>query len=115
MNYVNLIFIKEEITMLENKKTQFGGIHYSRYIMSWRHTGCDYFGEEFEEWLRSEKCSEDEIRDIMEMALNGKLELERSAEEFAKKKRIGKFDKETQNVTKKKRGWFLDKTFGNLF
>lgn len=38
----------------------------------------------FEDWLKSEGCSEKEIREIEEMAICGKLELETSAKNFAK-------------------------------
>ena len=70
--------------MLENKKTKYG-IHYSRYIMSWLNAGGEYFGTKFEEWLRSEQLTDDEIRDIKEMAMNGKFELEQNARAFIKK------------------------------
>lgn len=69
--------------MLENKKTE-AGIYYSRYIASWRNAVDNYFGCMFEDWLKSEGCSEKEIREIEEMAICGKLELEKSAKLFAK-------------------------------
>ena len=67
--------------MLENKKTE-TGVHYSRYIASWRNAGENYFGEMFEDWLKSEGCNEKEIREISEMAICGRLELETSAKIF---------------------------------
>jgi len=80
--------------MFENKLTKNGGIHYSRYIVSWakaapidenlRHSTEVFYGKEFRDWLRSEGCTEDEVRDIFEMATNGKLELEESARRFLK-------------------------------
>lgn len=69
--------------MLENKKTE-AGIHYSRYIASWVNAGENYFGCMFEDWLKSEGCKENEIREIVEMAIGGKLELEKSAKSFIK-------------------------------
>lgn len=71
--------------MLENKKTR-NGIHYTRYIMSWINSGGAKFGFgfKFEAWLRSEGLTEDEIHDIKEMAMCGKLELEINAEAFIK-------------------------------
>ena len=67
--------------MLTNKKTE-AGIYYSRYIASWINAGGDYFGGIFEDWLKSEGCNEKEIREIVEMAICGKLELEKSAKFF---------------------------------
>lgn len=71
--------------MLENKKVGNYEAHLSRYIVSWRHAGGKYFYDEFEDWLRSEGLSEEEIRDAVEMATMGKLELEVSARAFVKK------------------------------
>ena len=72
--------------MFENKKTKVQGVHYSRYIMSWANVYGYYFPrEEFEDWLRSEGCDEDEVHDIYEMAGMGKLELEMSARKFIAK------------------------------
>jgi hypothetical protein len=81
-----LLFIflkKEEIIMLENKVKGF--IHYSRFIASWRNARGKYFSEEFEEWLKSEGLSEEEVREVVEMATCGKLELETSAKNFVAK------------------------------
>ena len=67
----------------ENAKTG-DGIHYSRYIASWhRMGGTIFYGGLFEKWLRDkEHLTEMEISDIMLMATNGKLELQKSAKEF---------------------------------
>lgn len=71
--------------MLENKQVGNYEAHLSRYIVSWRHAGGKRFYDEFEDWLRSEGLSEEEIRDAVEMATMGKLELEVSAQAFVKK------------------------------
>ena len=72
--------------MLENKLTSVGGIHYTRYIESWRNVGgfIDYDGY-FDEWLKSEGLTDEEIRDIHGIYGNGKLELEISAKPFVEK------------------------------
>ena len=71
--------------MFENKKTKEQEIHYSRYIISWINGG-GYekydFSEEFEDWLKRNNCTEDEIRDIREMAMCGKMELEYDARAY---------------------------------
>lgn len=69
--------------MLENKKHDW--IHYSRYIASWRNSGGKWFSEEFEEWLRSEGLNDEEIHEVVEMAICGKMELEISAKQFITK------------------------------
>lgn len=80
MKYTN--HMKGE-SMLENKKTKAQGIYYSRYIASWAEAcGQAYFGDKFEEWLRSEECTEEEIHEIVDMAITGKYELELSAKMF---------------------------------
>lgn len=73
--------------MFENKLIK--GIHATRFIMSWvreggklGHLGGGY--SEFNEWLKSLGLSDEEIKDIMEIAQNGKLELEISAKKFTK-------------------------------
>lgn len=78
--------------MLENKKHN--GIHYSRYIASWRNMGGRFFDEEFKEWLRSEGFSDEEIREVKELAECGKLELETTAKQFIDKEKemIKKFE-----------------------
>lgn len=68
--------------MLENKKVAATGIHYSRYIASWINCGNQYG---FEDWLESmQEITADERRDIKEMWMNGKLELECNIREFLK-------------------------------
>lgn len=69
--------------MFENKLTH-NGIHYSRYIVSWKRAGGKiYRGGLFEQWLReNEKLTEEEISDILNLAENGKLELQETAREF---------------------------------
>jgi hypothetical protein len=81
--------------MFENKKTA-AGIHYTRYIESWRNAGGNDFGEYFEEWLVSEGLTQDEIRDIKSMYGCGKLELEKSAGKYVamQKKEIEEILKE---------------------
>lgn len=73
--------------MLENKLTSVGGIHYTRYIESWRNAGgfIDYGGGYFDEWLKSEGLTDKEIHDIHEIYGMGKLELELSAKPFVEK------------------------------
>ncbi len=78
--------------MFENKTAE--GIHYSRFIASWIRSGGDgrymgHFGSKFDRWLRTlvingRYLTEDEMRDIRNLAGNGKLELETSAERFIK-------------------------------
>jgi hypothetical protein len=79
----------------DNVLTEVGGIHYSRYIVSWlkrvlRHKDilmeCNYidviFGDDFVDWLASEGLTEEEIDRVKWMATNGKMELETSANKF---------------------------------
>lgn len=67
------------------------GIHVTRFIASWvreggvLRTGGDY--EDFEGWLRTliidgEPLSEDDVRHILHLTKNGKMELEYSARRF---------------------------------
>ena len=69
--------------MFENKLTH-NGIHYSRYIASWKRSGGKlYRGGLFERWLRDEqKLTNEEIAGILLLTDNGKLELEVSAKDF---------------------------------
>ena len=72
----------------KNEKTH-NGIHYSRYIASWHNAGGRVYKYRsiFEDWLRqTQELTDDEIHDIIEMATNGKLELEMSAKQFLKDK-----------------------------
>lgn len=96
--------------MFENKKTAIGGIHYSRYIESWRNVGgrCEAF-EYFDEWLKSEGLTDNEINDIHELCIcAGKFELEQSARPFVEKQkkereeRRKELEKEGEIVKKKK-------------
>lgn len=64
------------------------GVHETRYIASWVKAGGilsdgkDY--RYFRKWLISLGLTEDEARHIANLAANGKLELENSAEAFIK-------------------------------
>lgn len=72
--------------MFENKTVKtnnFGDVHISRIIASWRNRGGDTHSEEFEEWLRNIlHLTADEIAEVKHLANNGKLELELSARQF---------------------------------
>ena len=85
--------------MLENKKHN--GIHYSRYIASWTNAGGQYFNEEFMEWLISEGFTEDKARDVREMAMCGKMELETSARMFINKEKATAMIFEQHEAAKK--------------
>lgn len=60
----------------ENAKTEVQEVRYSRYIASWLICGGDYFGEQFKNWLRANRCTEEEVYNIYEMATCGKMELQ---------------------------------------
>ena len=64
-------------------------IFYSQFIASWNNVNggpMEYWGD-FREWLNSLGClSEEEIKDICQMATAGKLELEENARRFLKEK-----------------------------
>lgn len=66
----------------ENAKTH-NGIHYSRYIASWKRKGGKLYVDDdslFIRWLKEkEGLTDDEISDIRLLVTNGKLELETSA------------------------------------
>lgn len=80
--------------MFENK--YFEGIHYSRFIASWynvggkrihSHVDSEKRPNEFVRWLKQivvndKHMPEEVINDILEMATNGKLELEVNAARF---------------------------------
>lgn len=68
--------------MFENKLSETHEIHYSRYIASWINEGGHTFGKFFIEWLKSIGLTETEIRDIRNLATDGKLELEASAKKY---------------------------------
>ncbi len=77
--------------MFENKKTKNGKEYYTRYIISWVKACIAakqeiYFDKLFEEWLKSNGCSEEEISDIWHIATCGKMELEMDAKYFIIKK-----------------------------
>ena len=63
-----------------------GYTYETRFIMSWiRAGGGLYYGEDiddFREWLSSLGLSNDDVRHIVFLATNGKLELETSAKMF---------------------------------
>ena len=88
--------------MLENKLTS-NGIHYTRYIESWRNAGGNFFDKSFfDEWLKSEGLNEEEIYDIHQFIEMGKFELERSAEPFVEKQLVADEEcmKEIENIVK---------------
>lgn len=70
--------------MLENKKLD--GVHYSRYIASWRNKGgqIDWGDCGFSRWLRSHGATDKEVADITDMALMGRMELELEAGYYIK-------------------------------
>lgn len=87
--------------MFENKKAEKTGIHYSRYIVSWIRVGGHFFDESFEEWLKLEGLTDDEILDVLEIARTGKMGLEHSADQFMRRKyseSIEKREKEKKKV-----------------
>ena len=72
--------------MLENKKITNNfceDTYMSRFIASWANVGGD-FGISFEEWLKSFGFDDRTIRDTVEMAICGKLELEMNARQWLK-------------------------------
>lgn len=72
----------------ENRKTEYQGIHYTRYIASWNKKGGGfYYGEQFAKWLKANGCTEKEIDDIRELATCGKLELEMNCKEYVLKQK----------------------------
>ena len=75
--------------MFENKTTEVGGIHYTRYIESWRNAGGKMFCVDFfVKWLKAEGCTDEEIRDIKRLCIGGgKLELEMSAKPFVQEQK----------------------------
>lgn len=72
-------------TRFENAETH-NGIHYTRYIASWKRMGGKiFYGGLFERWLKEvQKLTDEEINDILFIATNGKMELEMSAKVFMK-------------------------------
>ena len=69
------------------KNEMIRGIHATRFIASWSKVGGDFSHHrkgrnDFEKWLKSLGLNDDEVRFIINLATNGKLELENSAREF---------------------------------
>jgi hypothetical protein len=82
---IKTLFNERRNIMLENKKVGATGIHYSRYIASWINCGNKYG---FEDWLKSmPEITESERRDMVQMWMTGKLELESSVRRFLKKRK----------------------------
>ena len=86
------MFKTKKIGEFDNALTENHRVHYSRYVVSWlkavlEHkdilTACNsveiIFGNDFIDWLTSVGLTEDEIRFIRIIAMDGKLELEESA------------------------------------
>lgn len=69
--------------MFENRL--YNGIHATRYIASWLNAGGWMWMGDFEDWLMSFGLSAQEAREIWNMAICGKLELENNAEKFISK------------------------------
>lgn len=57
-------------------------VHLSRIIASWRNAGGKRFGSDFEEWLKSIGIDENTTREAIDMAILGKMELEKDAMRF---------------------------------
>lgn len=74
--------------MFENKKLEVGcdaPVHITRLIASWHNVGGEFdYGGRFEGWLKSLGLDRNTVADIQEMALCGKMELERSARAYIK-------------------------------
>ena len=71
--------------MFENRKTN-QGIHFSRYIASWKNAKGPDNRDLFRQWLETQNLKWDDILDILEMWSCGKMELEHDIEEFLSKK-----------------------------
>lgn len=72
----------------ENPKTKSQEIRYSRYIASWRHVVDKYSdSDKFEEWLKTQNLTDNEIIDILEMYKCGKFELEENIRKYLKAKK----------------------------
>lgn len=85
----------------ENKRTEWGGVEYSRLIASWRNAGGMIYGYGpldavgFHKWLKENcHCTDSEIHDIYLMAINGKLEYQDDARRFLKDDEYAKAIKE---------------------
>lgn len=72
--------------MFENKKIN-GYTYATRYIMSWVRAG-GIIGlhnegvDEFRKWLKTLNLKDEDVKYIINLATNGKLELEYSAKKF---------------------------------
>ena len=85
----------------ENAKTN-NGIHYSRYIASWKRKGGKLYVDDdslFIKWLRAENLTDEEISDIRLLLTNGKMELESSAVAFMNQ-HMDDFKKEKEDTYK---------------
>lgn len=78
--------------MFENKKVHCDlgaagcyDVYYSRLIASWKNVGGERYPWLFDEWLKSLGLNEGAVTECFEMYTNGKLEAERSADQFLKK------------------------------
>lgn len=74
--------------MFENKQVE--GIYYTRFVASWVKVNGKIYYDEFRGWLESlvingRHLTEDEVHDIVNLADNGKLELQENARAFKKK------------------------------
>ena len=73
--------------MFENKV--FEGIYYSRFIASYMNVRGKIYRDEFRGWLKSliingEHMPDDVVDDIVELSVNGKLELEENCRLYFK-------------------------------
>lgn len=73
--------------MLENSKDKKFGIHYSRYCASWNNFG-DGKHCLITDWLEWLGLENEDIRNISNMYMTGKLELENGIGDFLKQARI---------------------------
>ena len=74
---------------LENKSCN--GIQYSRYIASWINSDGIGSSVYITDWLESLGLDKDTIREIEDMYMNGKLELELDAKEFIRSHKKSKW------------------------
>ena len=72
-------------------KTRFGEVHLSRILASWRRVGGSLpeYGEDdslFREWCTDElQLSDEDVKNLVELSCNGKMELEMNADEYLRK------------------------------
>ncbi len=79
--------------MSEFENKMFEGIHYSRFIASWTNVGGIVTRGGLANWLRTltindKQIPEDVIREIVNFATNGKLELQENAEDYIRGKSV---------------------------